>query len=177
MCTYNKACDTPHLIGSRFCVNLIRYILSSDFSEFFEKIGCVRCSVVASNRHHGITRRHVLQCCRRWNKRSGLYSKYYILLRWLLRHRKTMDLSYGGYMYTVHIPTVAVPTLRSSYSCPEGKAVVLIPPGAGATALWLRPVAPPTVLLAFSFARFLAALNRRSAPDGHCLLCVCVCTG
>ena len=49
MCTYNKACDTPYLIGSRFCVNLIQHILSSDFSDFSEKIGCIRhsdCSTV-----------------------------------------------------------------------------------------------------------------------------------
>ena len=45
MCTYNKVCDTPYLIGSRFCVNLIKHILSSDFSDFSEKIGCIRHSV------------------------------------------------------------------------------------------------------------------------------------
>jgi len=42
MCTYIKACDTPYLIGSGFCVNLISHILSSDFSDFSEKIGCIR---------------------------------------------------------------------------------------------------------------------------------------
>ena len=37
MCTYNKACDTLHLIGRGFYVNLIHHFLSSDFSDLSEK--------------------------------------------------------------------------------------------------------------------------------------------